>query len=74
MKDGVKEKYRAGGQWKRRIIKKTRGSQTPGKIKGPTCSLTPIAGLPRKAFMRSRAYKMKQYEAFCKFTDTVNHR
>ena len=72
--DGVLPKYRSGGQWNRHKIKKIgKRSVTPGKIKGETCSLTSIGGLPRKAFTKSRSYKLgKLYELFCNFSDRVN--
>ena len=72
MSDGVLAKYRVGGQWKRKVLAKGRGSQTPGRIKGPTCSLVPIAGLPRKYWISSRSYKHKSYHMWCAFSDGVN--
>ena len=47
-------------------------SQTPGKDKVITCQLTAIGGFPRKAYIRSRAYKLRGYAEFCAFADSVN--
>lgn len=68
---GVLTRYLAGGSWKRNVFsKKGRGSQTPGRAKSAdTCRLTSVAGYPRKAMIRARAYKLGDaYTQWCKFT------
>ena len=68
----VKPRHLTGGMWKRRKLSKGKGSQTPGSAKVHTCQLTSIGGLPRKAFMRSRSYKYREYSAWIKFQDQNN--
>ena len=66
-------RYQHGGSRNARKVQKGKGSQTPGKKKGPTCQLTPVGGYPRKAFLRSRSYKMGEaYSEWCRFMDGLN--
>lgn len=62
------------GTWKQRQREKRKGSSTPGRTKrSDTCQLSPIAGKPRKSFLRARAYKdAKSYSKWCKEMDKVN--
>lgn len=61
------------GTWKMKKKQKSKGSQTPGKTKrSDTCQLTPVGGLPRKAFTRARSYKMKQYPEWVDFVTKLN--
>jgi hypothetical protein len=47
-------------------------SQTPGKSKDAIrCQLTPIAGQPRKFWMRARAYKHKNYGIYLAAMDKL---
>lgn len=53
--------------------KASRGSRTPGSSKrSDTCQLTSVGGLPRKAFMRARSYKMREYPTWVKFVSDLN--
>ena len=47
-------------------------SQTPGNQKTKHCQLLSIGGLPRKAYIRARAYKLRGYGEFCAFADKAN--
>lgn len=71
---GVLSRYLAGGTWMAyQAPRKGKSSQTPGSKKAAdTCQLTPVGGIPRKAFMRSRSYKLgKAYTEWCRFTDKL---
>jgi hypothetical protein len=49
--------------WKDKIVrKKSKGSQTPGKLKGPKCQAT---GLDRLMAKRNRSYKSPEYTRWC---------
>lgn len=58
------------GSWKRRIIqKRSRGSQTPGRMKNHTCQ----ADYLKKYYAKvSRSYKDPGYSAWCKAMDAAN--
>lgn len=59
------------GTYKSRIIKhKTKGSQTPGSTKGPSCQ---SSQLQRAMARNSKAYKHPLYGRFCKYWDGLNN-
>ena len=70
----IKFKYTTGGSRNaKKIRKKGKGSRTPGnKKRSDTCQLTSVGGLPRKAFMKARSYKLKQYPEWCDFIAKLN--
>lgn len=66
-------RYLAGGSWKAKKFAKGKGSQTPGnKKRSDTCQLSPVGGLPRKAFMKARSYKLRQYPEWVAFVTQLN--
>lgn len=70
----ILRRHLAGGTWKRRKIeKKNKGKQTPGRLKDKLrCQLTPIGGQPRKFFMQSRSYRHPSYSEFETFCRKIN--
>jgi hypothetical protein len=73
-RSNINVRHMAGGTWnKRKIAKKGRGSQTPGnKKRKDTCQLSPVGGLPRKYWARSRSYKDRSYGDYCRTMDKYN--
>ena len=62
------------GNWHAKRSRTSRVSQTPGiKKDRRRCRLTSIGALPRKAWIRARAYKHKNYDVWCSYVDDVNH-
>lgn len=62
-----------GKTWKSsQRVKGARASRTPGKLKGPRCSLTSIGGMPRKYWTKSRSYKSLNYREYVEFCKSVN--
>lgn len=63
------------GNWHaKRRFRTSRASQTPGIKKDRLrCRLTSIGSLPRKAWVRSRAYKHKTYSTWIAYGDGVNY-
>lgn len=58
------------GGWKsRKINKRNKGSQTPGKAKGDSCKADSMS---RYFAKRSRAYKHPDYGVWCDQKDRMN--
>ena len=56
--------------WTPRSMRLGRGSQTPGKSKGPSCQ----ADKMKKFFAKSaRSYKHRQYPQWCAKMDNLNY-
>lgn len=70
----VLSRYLHGGSYHAVLAKKkVRASQTPGsKKRADTCRLSPIGGMPRKFFMRSKSYKHPAYVAWVAHCNKVN--
>lgn len=67
------KKYLAGSTYTPGKLRRAGSRQTPGSIKRKdTCQLTPIAGMPRKFWLKSKSYKHPKYNQFCAFQDKVN--
>jgi len=63
------------GNWKAKSrLRTNRASQTPGiKKDRRRCQLSFIGSLPRKAWIKARAYKHKTYGVWLKYGNDVNH-
>ena len=58
------------GNWRsHKIMKKNKGSQTPGSQKGDSCKASPLDRYMAKS---GRSYKHPEYPAWCSKMDTIN--